>query len=406
MGESRSEVADQPTRRGSLAVGIALFIVALLIVIMVHEAGHFTAAKKLGFKATKFFVGFGPTLWSRQKGETEYGVKAIPAGGFVKIVGMNPYEEVAPEDESRAYSNRPRWQRAIVILAGPATHWPLAFIVLLITFMTVGVTTVTNGVETVQERVDSQPSPAAQAGLQTGDEIVAVNGAQVDDWEDVRGFIREHPNETVDFRIERDDRSMTIEADLATALVTPEGQPVEYAAFGENLEEPTGGNLERVGFLGVSPVIATEKPGFVGAIGESGSLLGEYTVASVGSIGDFFGGLFNGDFFDQIEQTGRPQGTGIVGAGRVVAQSAGQGNWEAFAHLMVTLTIFIGLVNLLPLVPLDGGHLLVIVWEKITGKAVDMRKLIPLAAAVLAFFVILSVVFLYYDIVQPPDIGL
>src|SRR5687767_3776094 len=112
MGEGRGEVVDHPTRRGSVAVGVLLFIVALLIVIMVHEAGHFTAAKRLGFKATKFFVGFGPTLWSRQKGETEYGVKAIPAGGFVKIVGMNPYEEVALEDESRAYSNRPRWQRA------------------------------------------------------------------------------------------------------------------------------------------------------------------------------------------------------------------------------------------------------------------------------------------------------
>ena len=99
-------------------MGIFLFILALLVVIMVHEAGHFTAAKLLGFKATKFFVGFGPTLWSVTRGETEYGVKAIPAGGFVKILGMNPYEEVPPEDEARSYPNKPRWQRAIVIIAG------------------------------------------------------------------------------------------------------------------------------------------------------------------------------------------------------------------------------------------------------------------------------------------------
>src|SRR5687767_1896976 len=121
-----------------MTTGVLLFIAALLFVIMIHEAGHFVAAKLLGFKATKFFIGFGPTLWSFRKGETEYGVKLIPAGGFVKIVGMNPYEDIAPEDESRSYPNRPKWQRAIMIAAGPATHWPLAFLILLVTAMTIG----------------------------------------------------------------------------------------------------------------------------------------------------------------------------------------------------------------------------------------------------------------------------
>src|ERR687895_1916200 len=119
-------------------MGIWYFVVALLVVVMVHEAGHFLVAKAFDFKATKFFVGFGPTLWSFHRGETEYGIKALPLGGFVKIVGMNPYEEVPPEDQPRAYPNKPIWQRALLLVAGSATHWVVAFIILLITAMTIG----------------------------------------------------------------------------------------------------------------------------------------------------------------------------------------------------------------------------------------------------------------------------
>ncbi len=101
---------------------VTLFVISIVVAIMLHEFGHYATAKLFGMKVEKFFLGFGPTLWSFRRGDTEYGVKAIPAGGFVKIVGMNPYEDVAPEDESRSYPNKPRWQRAIMIAAGPATH--------------------------------------------------------------------------------------------------------------------------------------------------------------------------------------------------------------------------------------------------------------------------------------------
>jgi membrane-associated protease RseP (regulator of RpoE activity) len=388
-------------------MGVLLFIFALLIVIMIHEAGHFTAAKLLGFKATKFFVGFGPTLWSRQKGETEYGVKAIPAGGFVKIVGMNPYEEVPPEDESRAYYNRPRWQRAIVILAGPATHWPLALLVLSITFMTLGQVTgdPSNRVFAVEQEIEGEESPAAAAGFEDGDVIVAVDGEPTSEWDEVRQFIREHPSDEVVFTVEREGSEVDLSVPLGQALVTPEGSVVDYGPPGTTLPEPRD-DQELVGFLGVSPDLERERLGFFAAIGQSGRYVGEYTVAAVEGVGQFFGSLFNGDFLDQIETSGRPEGTGIVGAGRGLSEIAGEGLWDVFLDRLVFLTIFIGLINLLPLVPLDGGHLMVILWETITRKRVDMRKLIPLAAAVLAFFVILSVVFLYYDIVRPPDIGL
>lgn len=381
-------------------MGIFLFILALLVVIMIHEAGHFTAAKLLGFKATKFFVGFGPTLWSFRRGETEYGVKAIPAGGFVKIVGMNPYEDVAPEDQSRAYANRPRWQRAIVILAGPATHFPLAFIVLAILYTTSGVPNITNGVGTVQNRVGSMESPAAEAGLEEGDRIVAVDGEPTGEWDEVRSFIQEHPNETVTFTVERGDQQLDVEINLATALAAADSPPSEYAPYGEELHPPAGSDLERIGFLGVSPEVTYDKS-VTGAVGEAGSEVGRLTTRSVDDARTFFAGIFSGEIFDQIEDEGRPDGTGIVGAGRIVSETAGTGQWEAFAYYIAALTIFIGLINLLPLVPLDGGHLAVIGWEVITRKKVDMRRLIPVAAAVLAFFIILSLVFLYYDIFNP-----
>ena len=387
-------------------MGVVLFILALLIVIMVHEAGHFTAAKLLGFKATKFFVGFGPTLWSVKRGETEYGVKAIPAGGFVKILGMNPYEEVAPEDEARAYGNKPRWQRAIVILAGPATHWPLAFLVLVISVMTLGEFTLNTNVASISGKIEGVESPAAVAGFQEGDRIVAIDGEPAEEWEEVREFIRANPSEEATFTVERDGDTVDLDVTIGQAIVAADGSLVDFAPPDGELDEegPTGS--ERIGFLGVSPGQGRERYGFFSAMNRSGGMVVDYTARSFTGLGEFFSSIFTGEFFQEIEDEGRPRGQGIVGAGRSLAEVGEANLWEVFVGEMVGLTIFIGLMNLLPLVPLDGGHLLVILWEKITGKAVDMRKLIPVAAVVLAFFLALSFVFLYYDIVNPVDLGL
>src|SRR5688500_13770473 len=132
---------------------------------MIHEAGHLVAAKMFDFKATKFFIGFGPPLWSFKRGETEYGIAAIPAGGFVKIVGMNPYEEVPVDDEALSYPNMPAWQRAIVLFAGSATHFVVAFVILVVTMMTIGFPTdeATNEVAVVETRVKGETAPAAEA---------------------------------------------------------------------------------------------------------------------------------------------------------------------------------------------------------------------------------------------------
>ncbi len=149
------------------ALGIGAFFVALILVIVIHEAAHFAVARGFGIKVTEFFVGFGPKLWSRMRGETEVGVKAIVAGGYVKIAGMNPFETIAPEDYPRTFGAKPIWQRALVIVAGPATHFVLAFICFALWLGFVGQPTLTSPlVALVPRSLDGVPGPAFAAGLQ------------------------------------------------------------------------------------------------------------------------------------------------------------------------------------------------------------------------------------------------
>ena len=391
-----------------MSLGVILFIVAILTVVMIHEAGHLIAAKAFGFKATKFFVGFGPPLWSFKKGETEYGIAAIPAGGFVKIVGMNPYEEVPEEDLPRSYPNKPAWQRAIVLVAGSATHWVVAFVILVITTMTIGFPTNqgTNEVALVEQEVDGETAPAAAAGLREGDVIVAINGEQTQDWNDTRAAIREtQPGETLNLTVERADERLELEARLGSAVFSEEGELLSYLPPDAETpaKAPAGGEV--VGFLGVQPEPEFETKGIGGAVVDSGKRVGEITVLSVKGIGQVFTMVFGGELWDALQGDGEREvdegPLGLVGAGRIAGESVAKGQFLNFVGLIVGFTIFVGLMNLLPLPPLDGGHLAVLAWEKVTGRAVDIRKLIPVAAAVIGFFVILFIAVLYLDLARP-----
>jgi len=392
-----------------MSLGVILFIVSILTVVMIHEAGHLIAAKAFGFKATKFFVGFGPPLWSFKKGETEYGIAAIPAGGFVKIVGMNPYEEVPEEDQPRSYPNKPAWQRAIVLVAGSATHWLVAFVILVITTMTIGFPTNegTNEVALVEQEVDGAIAPAAEAGLRQGDVIVEINGSETNDWEDTRAAIRASaPGETLELTVLRGDERLQLDARLGSATFSKEGELLEYLPPGHDgpVRTPPPG-AETVGFLGVQPEPEFETKGIGGAIVDSGKRVGEITVLSVKGIGQVFTMVFGGELWDALQGDGEREvdegPLGLVGAGRIAGESVQKGQFLNFVGLIVGFTIFVGLMNLLPLPPLDGGHLAVLAWEKVTGRAVDVRKLIPVAAAVIGFFVILFIAVLYLDLARP-----
>ncbi len=393
--------------------GVLIVIVAILVVIMIHEAGHFFAAKAFGFKATKFFLGFGPRVWSVKRGETEYGIAAIPAGGYVKIVGMNPYEEVAPEDEARAYPNKPRWQRAFVVLAGPATHWIVAFVLFMVATMAIGIPTdePTNQVNAISARIEgsSERTAAAEAGIRPDDRIVAIDGDATPEWEEISSFIRSHPDERATLTIERDGEEMELDVQFGKAIFNSDGDVVEYAGPGDPIRDARPGE-ELTGFLGVEPAQRFDKKAFGGAIGSAGSQVWESTTSSYEGIKRIFGTVFNGDLFDEVTGSGEraldeDSAVGIVGFVRFAGDIFALGRLYELIALIAQFTILVGLMNLLPLPPLDGGHLAVLGYETVTRKRVDVRKLIPVAAAVIAFFMVLFFAVLYLDIFRPLATG-
>jgi membrane-associated protease RseP (regulator of RpoE activity) len=386
-----------------MSFGILIFVLAILLIVMVHESGHFLVAKLFGFKAPQFFVGFGPTVWSFKKGETEYGLKAIPAGGFVKIIGMNPYEEIPPEDQPRSYPNKPLWQRALLLVAGSATHWLMAFVALFITAMTIGFPTnqPTNQVLAIQ-----QGSPADQAGLEPGDRIVAVDGQETTSWDDVRSFIQAHPGDRATFSVERDGDSVEVVATIGSALFNAKNRPVAIEEPGEPLRDPKPGE-HAAGFLGVEADVAYKTYGPIEALSQAGKYTWVFTHRAFTGIDDIFAPVVNGELWEALQgegERGQDSPIGVVGASRIAGESVERGRYLDLISLIVGFTILIGILNLLPLPPLDGGHLAVVAYEAITGSTVDIRKLIPVAAVVISFFVLLFLAVLYLDIARPVDI--
>ncbi|MFN2588580.1 MAG: RIP metalloprotease [Actinomycetota bacterium] len=395
------------------AVGVLIIVLAILAVIMIHEAGHFLTARAFDFKATKFFLGFGPTLWSTRRGETEYGVKAIPAGGFVKIVGMNPYEEVPPEDRPRSYPNKPRWQRALVVAAGPATHWVVAFVLLVVTVMTIGVETdrVTSRISSIQgveTATGVETTAAMESDLEPDDRILAVDGRRTTSWREISRFIRGHAGEDVTFTIDRDGVEKTIEVTLGKAIFDQDGRPIAYAGPNESIREPAESE-ELVGFLGVEPARAYERYGFFEAFPKAASMTWLFTSRSVLGVGTMFREVFSGDLWGELAKTGdraleEDTTFGIVGFVQFAGDSFARGEVFDLMMMIIGFTVIVGLMNLLPLPPLDGGHLAVLGYEAVTGEQVDVRKLIPIAAAVIAFFLVLFVAVLYLDIARPVQV--
>ena len=174
--------------------GGLIVIIGIISMVMVHEAGHFFAAKATGMKATEFFFGFGPKLWSTRRGETEYGIKALPLGGYVRIIGMNPYEEVDPGDESRTYRVQPFWAKSVVVLAGVVSHFVIAFLLFFVVATAIGYEGVTTTIQAIDPTMaDGTATPAAGSDLRAGDTIVSIDGVPIEEWDDVRTTVRARP---------------------------------------------------------------------------------------------------------------------------------------------------------------------------------------------------------------------
>jgi membrane-associated protease RseP (regulator of RpoE activity) len=376
-----------------LLVGALIFLPFLTVIIAIHELGHFFSARKFGMKVTEYFVGFGPwKIWSRRKGELEYGVKPIFIGGYVKIAGMNPFEENPPEDTPRLYGSKPIWQRAITIVAGPATHFVVAAVIFAVWLAIFGdprtapVTPIL--IDDVELTMNGDRSPAAAAGLLAGDRILQLDGVDQPTSEQLSEIVtaqaEDHPGEPIEIVVDR-------EGDRVTLSVVPELADVEGETRG------------RMGVIVAppDPEPLAIGPALVGGARYVGLSVEEtrHQVARVfgpSGVGRVFGLLFSDD-------ERRPDdATSVVGISQQIGVISGEsGAVEILLQLFGFVTVFIGLINLVPLPPFDGGHLATLLIEKVRGKAVDMRTLIPISAAVMAFFVLFVGATIVLDVTKP-----
>ena len=373
---------------------VVAFCLAMVSVVMLHEAAHFVVAKASGMKATEFFFGFGPRLWSVRKGETEYGIKAIPLGGYVKIVGMSNLErDIDPADEPRTYRQGSYPKRVAVALAGVTTHFVLAFLLLVLLLTFIGVPNYDKPTLEVGSisQLETGASPALDAGFQVGDRIVAIDGTPISSWDDVPGFTRGSANRPLTFTVDRDGQRLDL-----TAV------PAELTRDGESR-----------GFVGIGPTPTIERLGPLTATREAVGDIWKLTTSSVKALGSFFapGSLRN--YADQLTNANndeRSEGddqrfVSVVGVARIAGQAAESGAFNV-VYLLVLMNIFIGVFNLVPLLPLDGGHVAIATYERLRSRAgrryhADVGKMMPVAAAVIVVLVLIGVTSIYLDIVKP-----
>ena len=421
-------------------LGVVAFVIGVAISIGLHEAGHMYPAKKFGVKVTQFFVGFGTTIWSFKRGETEYGIKAFPLGGYVKLVGMLPpaktddptevratntglftqlvadarhaeYEHVTEADRERLFYRKPWWQKLVVMAGGPMVNVAIAVVLFSIVIMGFGLqqpTTTVNAVsdcaisdaEAGRACTDADPvTPAKQAGLQPGDEFVSFNGTEVTSWEQLTKLIRSNGDREADIVVERDGRQ--VEASVATSVIAR-----------ASLDDPE--RVEQVGFLGVEPVQAYVRHG-PGTVAE---VMGDYASATLNVIlhlpqrmVDVTKAAFGAER--------KPDGPiSVVGASRVAGElvTIDEPTWGERASrlltLLASLNLFLALFNFIPLLPLDGGHIAGALWEaarrgwaRLRGSPdpgyVDIARMLPVAYGVGALLLVMGVILIYADIVNP-----
>ena len=399
-------------------LGVVLFALAIFISVCLHEAGHMLTAKRFGMKVTRYFAGFGPTLWSFHRGETEYGLKAIPLGGFVKIVGMTPQDDDA--DDERAMWTFPLWKRTVVMVAGSVTHFVLGFIVLWITLSFVGVpnpaydpakqpamVTVSDCVptsETATGCVASDPqSPAKRAGLRDGDVITSFNGKPVSTYDDLHKAIRAAGLGPASLTVKRGTQTLSFSVYLIGAMRTPpdgsSAKAAQVPALGVIWEAPPG-----------LPQTVTYGP--VESVKQSGIFTGKLFAAMGGAVGRIPQRV--PALVDALSGKPRDPNTpiSVVGASRLGGETVEHGAWWIFLNLLVVLNFFVGVFNLLPLLPLDGGHIAIAWFEKVRSwiyvrlgrrdpGRVNYLKLMPITYAVILLFGGVTLLTVAADIVNP-----
>ncbi|MCB0970057.1 MAG: site-2 protease family protein [Acidimicrobiales bacterium] len=407
-----------------------MFVVIMGIALMItlHELGHYVMAKRAGMKVTEFFLGFGPKIWSTRRGETTYGIKVIPAGAYVKIPGMVNLDEVDPADEARTYRQKSFGQRVGVAVAGSAMHFALALVLLFIALVVIG----QPGGALTDPDVDNPPvveevidgSGAEAAGLQPGDEILEIDGMPTPDTLDLREAVAESRGETVPVLIERGGTTQTVDVSIQ-AFTTEDDR--EVCGLGIDMQLPPNERLSPIEGLVAAPKEFAEITWL--------SLRGLASFFSPSGIADFASQVGSAQEDRQADGVDEPveeaeDPCDVPASAKTTSSSSGSGEGEnrilsiyglvnlgsdvggsdpaALIGLFALINIFIGVFNLVPLLPFDGGHVAIAVYEKIQEKRLgrrryftDVSRLLPLTYGVVVALGMLFVSSLYLDIVNP-----
>jgi membrane-associated protease RseP (regulator of RpoE activity) len=395
-------------------VGIVLFALAILISVALHECGHMWIARATGMKVRRYFVGFGPTLWSTRRGETEYGVKGVPLGGFCDIAGMTPVEELAPDERDRAMYKQKTWKRVAVLFAGPGMNFVICLALIYGIALVWGLPNLhppTNAVvgetgcvpkEVAAKKFDNcdGPGPAAQAGIRAGDVVVKVGDTPVSTFEDMAAAIRKQHG-TIPIVVQRDGTTITIPVQVQpTQRFTPNGQ---------------GGQPEAatVGAIGIGPAkaglvhygVVSALPGTFSFTADMATLVGKSLVTIPTKVGALVHAIGGGQRDPDTPMS-------VVGASIIGGDTVDHGLWVAFWFFLAQLNLVLGAINLVPLLPFDGGHIAVAVFEKIRnmirsarGKVaaapVNYLKLMPATYVVLVLVVGYMLLTVTADLVNP-----
>jgi len=449
----------------AFVLGVLFMATGVAASIALHEVGHLVPAKRFGVRVTQYMVGFGPTMWSRRRGETEYGVKVVPLGGYIRMIGMFPprpgdrpgtvrasstgrfsqlvdearaasLEEVRPGDEDRVFYKLPVHRKVIVMLGGPTMNLLIGVVLLTLLVTVHGVATAQPGavVATVSQCVvpvtkagdattctDQPKTPALAAGIRPGDRIVSIDGQPVDDTQDVGALVRPRVDEPVAIVLERDGKQLTVTATPIRNVV-----PV-LDAQGVPVTNPDGTTqTTEAGFLGVrsaSPVAyvpqsITQVPGILW-----GFVSG--TAQALVHIPERMVGVWQAAFDGAEREADSPMS--VVGVGRVAGEASG-GKYDSLVGtsvgdkiwflvgLLAALNFMLFLFNLIPLLPLDGGHVAGALWEglkrqvaKLLGRPdpgyVDVAKALPVAYTVSMVLLGASLLLIYADFVKPVNLG-
>jgi membrane-associated protease RseP (regulator of RpoE activity) len=427
-------------------LGVALFLLGVLASIALHEVGHMVPAKKFGIKVTQYMVGFGKTVWSVRRGETEYGFKMFPLGGYIRMVGMLPpakrdsdgrvkgithgffgkliadaraheYEAVTAAEEPRLFYKKPWWQKVIVMSGGPMVNVVLAILLLGTVFMGFGIAQPNLVVSQVSDCVvpasqagrpcivapAKHPDPVAPAriaGFRPGDRVVALNGATMHSWDEFSAAIRSSAGQRLIVQVERDGHPVTLTA-----------RPVVNQGY--NLKDPT--KYVEVGFLGITPdeTRVRQGPSYVA------STMWDYTKrtgAAVLALPERMVGVAKAALGLEKRQANSPMS--VVGASRIAGEVASSqaidvtDRWATLLTLLGVVNLFVALFNFIPLLPLDGGHIAGALFEavrrglaRLRGRPdpgyVDVAQLLPIAYAAASVLLVMGVLLIWADIVNP-----